>query len=56
MTNAGNENLRLNAIVTVNGHNIAYQIHPCAADIVQPADEGTDAVRTGFRRQERLRC
>src|SRR5713226_6038563 len=48
------QNLRLEAVILVDGRESANQIHPGPADVINPADERTDDVGPGFGRKQCL--
>ena len=45
---AGHQHFRLVLVVAENSDDVSDQLHAVVADIVQAADEGADAPRTGF--------
>src|SRR5437588_93001 len=51
---AGHQHLGLKPVVPVDGHNVLNESHPVLTDIVQSADEGTDAPSASLRSQQGL--
>ncbi len=53
---AGGEDLRLVAVVVVDGADVADDLHALGADVVEPPDERADVGRAGLGREQRLRA
>ncbi len=54
VSHARDQHESLIVVISIDRDDLANQFHTIGTDVIQPTDEGRNAPRSGFRRQERL--